>query len=186
MRLFVGIDLPGAVERKLSDVVSQLAATVGKGGIRWSRPENLHITTKFVGEWPEERLDGMKTALRGLMGRGAINIKLAGLGWFPNPHQPRIFWVGVQAGQELGLLAKATDDAAAAIGVPKEDKEFRPHLTLARLNGATREDIVALRQGVAAIDDLEFGSFCADAFYLYLSKTGGNGSVYTKLESFAL
>lgn len=182
MRLFVGIDLPAQTVDNLSRLINQLRPLAA---VRWSRAANLHITTKFIGERPEERLPEMKEALRGAAGLGSFCISPRGLGWFPNPHSPRIFWVGVEAGPELAALAGATEAITAKLGIPGEDRRYTPHLTLARLQGIRHEELVALRQAIAGLDNPTLSdTFTVNDFHLYESKTGPGGSVYTKLETY--
>jgi 2'-5' RNA ligase len=106
MRLFTAIDLPTATASRLEELVAQLRPAAA---LRWSRVENLHITTKFVGEWPPERLGEMVAALGAIPSVGSVEIALRGLGYFPNAQQPRVFWVGVEAGEPLARLAKLTE-----------------------------------------------------------------------------
>ncbi len=179
MRLFVGIDLPADVIGALARLIEDLRP---KARIKWSPPENLHITTKFVGEWPREQLDEMVGALRALPPRDPIPIAIRGLGWFPNPHQPRVFWAAVRAGPELAALARETEDALAALGVPKESRSFSPHLTLARMKEPS--PLTALRQAIAALGSDDFGEFTADRFFLYRSELAPGGSIYTQLAEF--
>lgn len=183
MRLFVAIDLPKAVQDELGQLIGQLRPLAA---VRWSHAENLHVTTKFIGEWPGDRLPEMKRTLAAVAAPAPFDIALDGLGWFPNPHQPRIFWIGVAAPPALAELAAATEAAVESLGIPREDRPFRPHLTLARLNGIQRAELVALRQAVAALDSSHYGSFPVEAFHLYLSKTAPGGSQYSKLESYRL
>jgi len=179
MRLFTGIDLPAEVVRNLSKLLDALRP---KAKIKWSPPENLHITTKFIGEWPAERLEELSGALGGLPDRAPIDIAVRGLGWFPNPHAPRVFWAAVKAGPELAALARETEDALAPLGVAVESRGFSPHLTLARIKEPA--PLGGLRQAIAALSSDEFGSFTADRFYLYRSERGPGGSVYTKLAEY--
>jgi 2'-5' RNA ligase len=185
MRLFTAIDLPPAAGDCLEGILSALRPSAQ---IRWSRVSNLHITTKFIGEWPEQRLDELKAALGGVPLTGSIEIALRGLGWFPNAHQPRVFWVAVHAPDSLTALARATDEATAKLGVAPEDKPYRPHLTLARLD--SRKDppsaLGSLRRAVASLPAPDCGSFVARDWHLYLSEPGPGGSRYTKLETFSL
>jgi RNA 2',3'-cyclic 3'-phosphodiesterase len=177
MRLFVGIDIPEDVKAKVDATVKRLRPLAD---FRWSPIENLHVTTKFIGEWPEEKLEEMKAALSTVAAPVPIDISIRGLGWFPNPHRPRVFWAGVHGGEPLSALAAATDQAVARLGVPAEFREFHPHLTLARVKeGAPLESI---RGGVAALDSQDFGAFRALGFVLYISAEGK----YTKLAAFPL
>jgi 2'-5' RNA ligase len=180
MRLFIGLDLPSEVVRNLENLLSRLRP---QARIQWSPPANLHITTKFIGEWPEPRLDELKTALAALPPRHPIQVHIRRLGFYPNPHSPRVFWCGIEA-PGLAELAADTDRATAALGIAGEKREYSPHLTLARIKEKT--DLQPLRETIAALPELDFGSFPAASFYLYLSKLRPSGSVYTKLAEFPL
>ena len=139
--------------------------------------ENLHITTKFIGEWPETRLEEMKTALRGVAQPEPIRISVHGVGWFPDQRRPHVFWAGVDAGEPLAKLAHATEQAISGLGVPLEPRVYSPHMTLARVKYA-----VPLDNLIRAAGDPDFGAFQASSFFLYLSSNGR----YTKLAEFPL
>ena len=179
MRLFAAIDLSAEVVGNLEDLLRQLQPAAQ---INWSPPANLHITTKFIGEWPEDRLPQQTEALATLSSRGPLSIAVEKLGFFPNPHAPRVFWAGVRAGEGLAQLVRDTETALAPLGIAKEDRAFSPHLTLARIKTPGKQ--TALLQAVAKLSSLDFGNFVADRFYLYRSKTAPTGSVYTKLAEF--
>ncbi len=151
--------------------------------LSWSRLDNLHITTQFIGEWPEARLDEIKQALAGVPARGAIDIRVKGIGWFPNERRPRVLWAGIDGGEPLRALAQATGEALAKAGVAIEERAFTPHLTLARIR--EREPLGALHRAIEAFPSgcgFDFGAFRAGTFYLYLSA----GGKYTQLAGFGL
>jgi 2'-5' RNA ligase len=181
MRLFTGIDLPDSIKERLDFLISRLRTTAH---LKWSPAYNLHITTKFIGEWPSERLPELVAKLSGVQVKERIEIDVRGLGWFPNPHHPRVFWAGVQASPALPELARATEQACSELGIPAEDRPFSPHLTLARIKQPT--PLQALRSAVAEIESAGFGSFTAKSYDLYLSQPGPSGSIYTPLNQFAL
>jgi 2'-5' RNA ligase len=135
---------------------------------------------EFIGEWPEERLEEMKRALAAVAVPDSIDIEIRGLGWFPNPRQPRVFWAGVETSEPLRSLVKATEQAVAKLGVPTEERPYSPHLTLARIRD--RVPLAALRDALASHESQSFGAFHASAFYLYLSA----GGKYTRLAEFPL
>jgi len=178
MRLFTAIDLPGEVLRNLEDLLVKLRPTAR---INWSPTANLHITTKFIGEWPEASLEELTRALAELAPRPAIPVEIHRVGFFPNPHSPRVFWCGIEA-PGLEALAADTDKAAAALGIRSEARAFSPHLTLARIK--ERLELQPLREAVAALSSLDFGRFHASSFFLYQSKLRPTGSVYTKLREY--
>src|SRR5213080_2731746 len=106
MRLFIAVDLPYDVLENLVALIDRLKPTAR---IKWSPPSNLHITTKFIGEWPEERLAELNGALRALPARSPFPIQMRNVGFYPNPHSPRVFFAGIEAPPELAALARDTD-----------------------------------------------------------------------------
>jgi RNA 2',3'-cyclic 3'-phosphodiesterase len=179
MRLFTGLDLPHEIVGRLEQLLARLKPAAR---INWSPPANLHVTTKFIGEWPEERLDELKTSLASIPSRPPIDAHIHGLGFFPNPKSPRNFWCGIDA-PGLAELASDTDAAAAELGIATEKRAYSPHLTLARIK--ERLDLRPLHHRISE-EDFEFGRFQARSFFLYRSQLKPTGSVYTKLAEFPL
>ena len=107
---------------------------------------------------------------------------MKGLGWFPNPHHPRVFWVGVHGGDALAALVKDIDAALAPLGIRTEDRAFNAHLTLVRIKEPA--PLQALRGAIAQLESVEFGAFAVRRFYLYSSQPGSAGSIYTKLSEY--
>jgi len=177
MRLFTGLDLPGEVVGNLEALVARLKPTAR---IQWSPPANLHITTKFIGEWPEERLPELQAALSVLPVRLEIEVVVAKVGFYPHERSPRVFWCGVEA-PGLEALATHTDAATASLGVGRENRAYSPHLTLARIKD--RPDLRPLLNAIGP-GELDFGRFTARSFFLYRSQLRPTGSVYTKLAEF--
>ncbi|MGP8246515.1 MAG: RNA 2',3'-cyclic phosphodiesterase [Bryobacteraceae bacterium] len=180
MRLFTGLELEAEALENIRRLLEKLKPTAP---VQWIPAGNLHITTKFIGEWPRERLAELQTALAGLSRRSPIVVSLRQAGFFPNPRSPRVFWCGIEA-PDLAELAADTDDATARLGIPRETRPFSPHLTLARIR--ERVTLDKLHASIAALPSLEFGRFEARRFFLYESQLRRGGSVYTKLAEFAL
>ncbi len=181
MRLFTGIDLPEPIKERLDVLISNLRSTAH---LKWSPAYNLHITTKFIGEWPQERLQELVSKVATVHSEQRVDIEIRGLGWFPNPHNPRVFWAAVHASPSLASLARAIDLACADLGIAAEDRPFSPHLTLARVKQPV--PLQALRKAVADLSSADFGGFTPASFHLYLSKPGPSGSIYTPLHDFSL
>jgi 2'-5' RNA ligase len=180
VRLFTGIALPEDVTERLSALVERLRPSARIG---WSRAANLHITTKFIGQWPEDRLPDLIESLRPVAVRLPVDISVEGLGWLPNARSPRVLFADIKAGQGLTETAEATDAATSGLGIPRENRPFRPHLTLARIRDAS-VPLGPLREAIESIDDPRWGRFRAGSFSLYLSKPGPSGSIYTQLAEF--
>lgn len=181
MRLFTAVDLTPEIVRTLEDLLGRLRPTAR---IKWSPLANLHITIRFIGEWPENRLPELRAALGAIPSRVPIPIHIRKLGFFPNPNSPRVFWAGVEAPPDLAALAAETDRALETLGLKPEGRPFSPHVTLARIKEPRPPE--KLREAIAALPSLDFGSFSAGRFFLYQSRPGAGGSVYTRLAEFPL
>lgn len=177
VRLFTGISLPQEVITSLSRLLDYLRPAAH---LKWSAAYNLHVTTKFIGEWPEDKLDELVATLKPLGRRAPLEIGISGIGWLPNPHSPRVLFAGMKASPALADLARDTEEALAALGVPRENRAFKPHLTLARIKDPAIP-LAAVRQQIARLESTEFGAFTAKSFKLYHSKLGPAGSIYTQL-----
>jgi 2'-5' RNA ligase len=181
MRLFTGIDLRDDVRERLERLLMHLRPCAH---VKWSPVYNLHVTLKFIGEWPEDKLPQLEAALRSVAAREPFPAEVKGLGWFPNPHHPRVFWVAVQGGETLGALAKDIDSALTPLGIAAESRPFNAHLTLARIKEPA--PLQALRNAIAQLESVEYGSLLVDRFHLYRSQPGSAGSIYTKLSEYPL
>jgi RNA 2',3'-cyclic 3'-phosphodiesterase len=181
MRLFTAIDLPTGVRLRLERLLSALRP---EAPIKWSPLDNLHITTKFIGEWPEQRLDEIQDALAQLTPREPFEVSLRNLGWYPNERTPRVLWVGVDAGPELSALAEEIEQRLETLGLAKDERPFAPHLTLARIKNPA--PLQALRQKVERLQPADLGRFPVAHFSLFRSDPGSNASVYRKLRDYRL
>jgi 2'-5' RNA ligase len=177
MRLFTAIDIPAEIKARLQVFMNRLQPAAK---LAWSPAENLHVTIKFIGEWTEPRLGELQAALAPVGSPNPIEIAIRGVGWFPNPRNPRVFFAGIESGQSLRTLARDTEQALARLGVPAEEREFHPHPTLARRRDAV--PLERLRQVLATNLSEDFGVFRAESFFLYLSA----GGRYTRLQEFPL
>lgn len=196
MRIFIGIDLDPDVRDWISRFLEGVESFAPEA--RWVRPESLHITLKFIGEQTPEQVASITEQLRRVEG-GAFEIRSAGYGFFPTAKAPRVFWIGISARPQLSELASKIDAAMAELGIPREDRAFSPHLTLARAGGGRRSGSPKWRRGdrpnlafavlekrLSAMGELDFGTMTAHEFILYQSQLSPRGSKYTKLERFPL
>ena len=102
MRLFTGIAIAPQVLDNIARLLGELRPLAR---LNWTPVENLHITSKFIGAWPEQKLPELERALGQLAAPGNTRIGVAGFGFYPNPHHPRVLFAGVQSGPGLGDLA---------------------------------------------------------------------------------
>ena len=194
MRLFIALDITDAIRDRISLFVAGVSGFAPDA--RWAKPESLHVTLKFVGEQSEPAVEQVKQTLSTIRS-AATEIQFRGYGFFPTAKSPRVFWIGLQAGPQLASLAAQVDDKMASLGIPKEDRAFSPHLTLARSAGgsgnprrsktdAPNRIFQRLQEKLSVLSTPEFGTMTPREFFLYQSQLSPKGSKYTKLAAFAL
>ena len=185
MRLFIALDLPEEIRTRLTEFVERVRVLAPDA--RWTKPESLHVTLKFIGEIREERLSAIKHALSTINAR-PFDLKFESVGYFPPNKSPRVFWAGVYSTNDLPQLASSIDQALEQLAIEREAKAYHPHLTLARAGsgpGASRV-FRRLQEQLAAEEPPRFGTMTAQEFYLYQSRLSRGGAQYAKLERFAL
>jgi RNA 2',3'-cyclic 3'-phosphodiesterase len=181
MRLFVAADIPEDVRSAIGALVENLRPVCRSA--RWVRVEGLHVTLKFIGEIAPEKAEAIKTALAAVPLAGPIAMNFHGLGFFPNERRPRVLWAGIDAGAELAALAAAVETSLVPLGIPREQRAFSPHLTLARFESPRGLDL--LRAAIEAAGPLAFGGATAREFHLYQSILKRGGAEYTRVATFA-
>jgi 2'-5' RNA ligase len=194
MRLFIALDIAEAIRERIARFVDGVQGFVTDA--RWVKPESLHVTLKFIGEQPDPVVEKIRLALRTVSGE-ATDIQFRGYGFFPTAKSARVFWIGIEAGSPLAALAQTIDGKMESLGIPKEDRAFSPHLTLARRSGGSgsprwrgedrpNRSFQRLQEKLASLPTPEFGTMTPREFFLYQSQLSPKGSKYTKLEQFAL
>ena len=132
IRCFIGLPLPEAYKTTLSGLLAKLRYQV-RARVSWTRPENWHLTLKFLGETTPETVAAVKAALAGVR-CPSFGLKAGGCGFFPDIRRPRVAWLGLtQGGPECQALARAVEQAVAPHGFPPEGRPFAAHLTLGRI-----------------------------------------------------
>ena len=177
-------------------------------GIRWVKPETIHITLKFCGEIPEEMARAVSSLLDKELPRGpfelaarggggfpklsaprdvwtGITLAARGVGGFPKLSAPRVVWTGITGDTEkLCALARAADNLAARRGVAKERKKFSPHITLGRRSETTPLSSDALRE--LTFDEISLPSWTVREVIFMRSELTPKGPIYTPLKIYEL
>lgn len=131
MRVFVAINPPDEVRMRIGEAERELREAGFP--IRWVPAENVHLTLKFLGEVPEERLrDVYEVVNAAVKGIDVFDMAVSGLGAFPSLRRPNVVWLGVELDSVLSSLQVRTEENLGQLGFPREDRPFRPHLTLGR------------------------------------------------------
>jgi 2'-5' RNA ligase len=186
VRLFVALQIPSAVRDNLAALIEELRAAdaaATKNKARWVRAENLHVTLKFIGNVDVGKLDAIRAALGEVSAGGTVELRFRGVGFFPNERRPRVLWAGIVTSQNLAPLGAGIDAGLERLGIPRETREFAPHLTLARFDppGISEKLRSAAQENAAR----EFGDVRTGEFHLFESKTRPTGAEYTHLSSFS-
>jgi RNA 2',3'-cyclic 3'-phosphodiesterase len=175
-RLFVAIDPPEEIRMELG------AMCFGIPGAKWVDSEQLHLTLRFIGEVDGGVFADIREGLEGVRGE-PFAMRLKGFGHFPPRRQPRVLWVGVEAGEELARLRNRVDKTLVHIGLEPEHRKFAPHITLARLQEAPLQKLANFFAGNALYASVPFQ---VTEFHLYSSRLSSKGAIHTREESYLL
>jgi 2'-5' RNA ligase len=189
IRTFVAVELPERLKASLVELQGRLKRQASQGAVRWTAPEGIHLTLKFLGQTPTGQIDDIVEALRlACAPLPSFPYTASELGCFPNLRRPRVIWVGVQepAGA-LAALQKAVETACAGLGFERERRAFHPHLTLGRLQRrATSGDTRAMSDVVQRTQATSLGTETAHSISLIRSDLRPTGAVYTTLQEIEL
>ena len=179
MRTFIAIELSQAVQQALAAVQQKLRPLISFA--RWTRPDGTHLTLKFLGEAQKDQIDRIKSELDRIAPDFApIELALNGVGAFPRLAAPRVLWVGMQQIEAVKRLQADIESAISPLGFPSEKRDFKPHLTLARLEGNNWPP--DLRQQFLDCASIISGvTWKADRVILFRSELLKGGAVYTPL-----
>lgn len=183
MRLFVALDLPAEVLRALDDLIARLKRQCREA--RWVRTEGMHLTLKFIG-WIDpvdaKRFDALRAALAAIRSDRPVEMRFRGVGFFPTARRPRVAWCGVEASPNLAQLVADIERALEPLGIPREKREYVPHLTIARFPSPKGLD--PLRRAADELQSSDFGSARETEFYLYESILKRSGAEYRRVETY--
>lgn len=181
MRAFVAIELPNAVQTRLSELIRMLRTTPARA--RWVPVDKIHLTLVFLGRIDPAQAEDFSARLRAVCApRAPLPLVIEGVGAFPNLRAATVIWAGIRKNPALNDLQEAAAREAEAIGVPPERRPFQGHLTLARLRdpGAARPLLPALQ----AARDYKGGAFEASGVSLFESRLSPAGADYRRVEAF--
>jgi 2'-5' RNA ligase len=170
-RLFVAIDLPDSTRQLLEDIDPQIR------GVRWTEPDQMHLTLGFFGDVPEE----VELKLREKLSTiefGSFFLSVNGVGMFSSRGAPKIIWIGVgKAHPHLFQIHKRVQEAALAAGIEPELRPWHPHITIARCRGVAAQ---TLRKFLQFHAEFDAGMIRVDVFHLYSSKLTPAGPIHSR------
>ena len=185
-RLFVAVELPGQLRRSLDQLQHDLQRQLQ--GLRWVRPEGIHLTLKFLGETPRERLEEIKSAVgSGVAGVPALELHFGRLGTFGSGSAPGVLWLDLRGDLDtLARLHSQVDAALADAGFRRDTRPFAAHLTLARVRPETARSVAEpLANAIRSVPVPE-AVVPVREVSLMLSKLGPAGAAYARLDAWPL
>jgi 2'-5' RNA ligase len=178
LRCFISVELPEELKKNIYVHVEKLKAA--GADVKWVRPENLHLTLKFLGDTQEELLKDINERLISLAAaHGSFFLHISGAGTFPNIKYPRIIWLGVHDSEQIIKLQHDIDKSMAGLGFEKDDKQFTPHLTIGRVKSMRNKD--ALIKELTILKEADFGKIEVINMTLMRSELKPGGAEHFKL-----
>ena len=186
IRAFIAIELPAEITEALEGVSGELKRALGaERGLSWVKPGNIHLTLKFLGDIDASAVDDISARLAAAAeGIAPFEVALTTIGAFPGVRNPRVLWVGIDVPDVLRDLKENVEDALDELGFEREERPFRPHLTLCRVKSAP-----AGRRLGRAVDEhpgIPRARFRVESFALMRSQLNPKGAKYTVLKEIHL
>ena len=184
MRLFVAVDLSTEIKDKINGLLQKIVKT--NADVKWVKPENIHITIKFLGEVEEKKVDIINCKLKETVSFFPVfDVNVRGVGSFPDWKNPRVIWIGIDRGkEELKKLVETTEEIFhKELGFKKEERDFNAHITIARVRSF---DNISKLKEVMDASDSEFGRFKVKELILMNSKLTPEGPIYVPISRFSL
>ena len=178
IRAFIAVDLDAAARAAAADLLARLREGSDRG-VRWVRPEALHVTLFFLGSIAPEQVEPIARSVAGEVASVApFSLELGEVHLFPSPRRARVVALEVAPGDTLSELAAAVRRGAVAEGFESEDRPFRAHLTLGRIKTGRAPATRGLTAGGASCEVSEV--------VLFQSELRREGAQYTPLERMSL
>ena len=169
VRLFVALELPDELRERMAMIAR------GVNGARWAPVENLHLTLRFIGEVPEDRIADIHHGLSRIR-HEPFEVALSGIGYFKQGRNPTVLWVGLDRNDALLELHDKVEQALQREGLESEGRKYSPHITLARLQRAPEARVAAY---VAQHNLFRAPPFRAESFTLFSSFLSSSRAIYT-------
>ena len=188
VRLFVAIPVPKPVRDELIRATQELRRLDERNRVRWTPPKQFHLTLKFLGEVAVARVEALKAGLSEVVTvNPGLNLRVCGLGVFPNASQPRVLWAAVhESTGGLVELQRRIEDALLSLTPEIRAEPFVGHVTLGRIKIFRAAEMKNLQTATAEMPERDFGTWRADAVELIRSELAAEGARHTPMAAFRL
>ena len=188
LRLFIAIPIPESVRDEIIHVQREMQPLAPRGTVRWTKPDQFHLTLRFLGDVPVAGLEKLKESVNAVC-RSAQPLQLSakGVGFFPNPHSPRVVWVGIDDKEGLLVdLQKRIEPAVRPFTAESGAENFSGHATLGRVKKLKPPDIRKLAAHAQTVKDRTLGEWTAHEIEIIRSELSPVGARHTTLAAFRL
>jgi RNA 2',3'-cyclic 3'-phosphodiesterase len=180
--------MPETVRNEIIGVQLKLRQLVSQDAVRWTKPEQFHLTLRFLGDVPVERVAALQEAINAItLGSPALRLRAQGIGFFPNARAPRVIWAGVNDGEgRLVDLQKKIEAAVQAFAEKPGTEKFAGHVTIGRVKFLKRPEIEKLAAQAQAVKDHLFGEWMAQEIEIIQSRLSPAGAQHSLLAAVRL
>jgi 2'-5' RNA ligase len=183
LRAFIAIEIPEPILELISQQTSALRRACPYSLVRWIPNQNIHLTLKFLGDSPSQKLEELAQQLVVEIQRHRqFSLTVKGIGVFPNNRRPRIVWIGIENQPALIEVFRSIESTAAGVGYTPEERSFSPHLTIGRVRPrVTREELQKIGKTVTEMNIGPLGNVPVESIHIIRSELKQTGAVYTRL-----
>ena len=176
MRLFIAIPVEGDTQQQLADLQQPVQ------GIRWQKKEQMHLTLKFLGESSGEQFQQLLPLLKEVEAN-SFSINIQGVGYFPKGKDPKVLWAGVELNEALIQLQEKVEEVCEKVGVEPEQRPFKPHITIGRVKGGTKGDVMSF---INQHKQFRVSNVPVNEFVLFESKLSPEGAKHHRRKVLSL
>ena len=183
LRLFIAIPIPEPVRDEIIRVQQEMQPLVPRDAVRWIKPDQFHLTLRFLGDVPVAVLEKLKESVNAVCRNARpLSLRAEGVGFFPNPRSPRVIWVGIDDREgRLGDLQKQIETVAGQFSSEPGEKNFTGHVTLGRLKNPRPADTRDLATRAQSLEKRLFGDWTALDIEIIRSELSPAGARHTSL-----
>lgn len=188
LRLFIAIPVPADVRNPIRRAQEQLRRCSPPGGIRWTNPDQFHLTLKFLGDVPSDQFAALEKSVSTVCtGFSPLQLTARGIGFFPGRHKPRVIWAGATDKEDrLSELHRQIDEAMRPFAPADRPGKFTGHITLGRFKPGRKIALNRLLERVGVLNDRIFGDWSSEEVEIVRCELTSAGAVHTPVASCGL
>jgi len=188
LRLFIAIAVPDLVKAQIKATQDQLRLSLDRGLVRWTKPDQFHLTLRFLGSVEARLVESLVDTLRAVcQSVGSLLLRASEVGFFPNARAPRVVWIGVRdSGECLGVLQQTVQQATLRFTTEQAEERFSGHITLGRIKQLDHPETDVLARTAGRFSQTSFGEWTVHELHLMRSELSAEGADHRILAAIPL